>query len=209
MDRSADTAAFIMVRTLPDGTPLKTFVVGTNASGANNGEFIINDLGTATGGAGDRRMTIENDGTVYFDGSVFAAAFTPISSIRYKDNIEQIADPLTLTQQLQGVRFNWKESGKPSLGFIAEDVESVLPEVVAYDPESAEVRGLNYDAIVPLLVEAIKAQQRQIEASAIQQQVEIAALKEQIVKFQTLQTRLTELEALVDGGPQKNVLARN
>jgi hypothetical protein len=50
MDRSADTAAFILVRTNTAGTPLKTFVVGANAAGPNNGEFIINDLGTAVSG---------------------------------------------------------------------------------------------------------------------------------------------------------------
>ncbi|MGR8941720.1 MAG: hypothetical protein ACU83P_09050, partial [Gammaproteobacteria bacterium] len=62
MDRSTDTAAFMLVRTTAEGAPLKNFVVGANASGSNNGEFIINDLGTGTGGAGLRRMTITNDG---------------------------------------------------------------------------------------------------------------------------------------------------
>jgi hypothetical protein len=64
MDRSADTAAFILVRTTTAGTALKTFVVGANAAGPNNGQFIINDLGTAVGGDGVRRLTIGNTGHI-------------------------------------------------------------------------------------------------------------------------------------------------
>ena len=62
MDRSEDTAAFLIVRTTPEGVPLKSFVVGTNAYGANDGQFLINDLGTEVAGPGTRRMTITNTG---------------------------------------------------------------------------------------------------------------------------------------------------
>ena len=77
MDRSTDTAAFMLVRTDAGGTPQKTFVVGTNASGANTGEFVINDLGTAVAGPGTRRMTITNNGAVDFTGIVTAPAIHP------------------------------------------------------------------------------------------------------------------------------------
>lgn len=198
MDRSVGTAAFMIVRTDGGGTPLKNFVLGTNATGSNNGEFIIDDYGTAVSGGGARRMTIRNDGTVNFNGTVIAPSFTQTSSRRFKDNIEQIEDPLALTQQLEGVRFNWKESGKPAVGFIAEDVELVLPEVVTHDSESGQVLGLNYSAIVPVLVEAIKAQQ-----------AEIAALQVQQAEFAALQTRLAVLEELVAANQSATVLAHN
>jgi len=58
MDRSKNTAAFMLVRIDSSGNPQKTFVVGTNANGSNDGEFVINDLGTAVRGDGVRRMTI-------------------------------------------------------------------------------------------------------------------------------------------------------
>jgi len=212
MDRSVGTAAFIMVRTDNVGTPLKTFVVGTNAVGSNNGEFIIDDYGTAVSGGGARRMTIKNDGSVYFNGAVFAASFTPASSIRFKENVEPIADPLSITQQLQGVRFDWKTNGTPSLGFIAEDVAAVVPEVVAHDQETGEVMGMNYDAIVPILVEAIKAQQSEIddqELVLMEQKAEIEALKGQLAGLQNLRERLAALEVTVGQTQNRAVLARN
>ena len=64
MDRDANTAAFLLVRTAQNdfGTVLKTYVVGANAAGTDDGAFVINDLGTNVQGAGTRRLTIDNDG---------------------------------------------------------------------------------------------------------------------------------------------------
>ena len=114
-------------------------------------------------------MTIENDGTVVFTGNVLANSFTP-SSITLKEQVRPIAEPLALTRQLQGVRFQWKDSGAPALGFIAEEEEKVLPEVVTHDAESGAVRAVNYSAVVPVLVEALKAQQAMVDAQ--QQRIE-------------------------------------
>lgn len=76
MDRSQDTAAFMLVRTDSGGTPLKTFVAGVNSDNAGQGQFVINDLGAAVTGGGTRRMTIGNTGDVIFTGNVQAAGFT-------------------------------------------------------------------------------------------------------------------------------------
>jgi len=59
-----------------------------------------------------------------------------------------------------------------SLGFIAQDVQKVVPEAVTYDPEN-DVYSMNYSAIIPLLVEGMKEQQKMIEA----QQKEIKKLQ--------------------------------
>ena len=85
MDRTVDTAAFMLVRTDAGGTPQKTFVVGTNASGPNQGEFVINDLGTAVTGPGNRRMTITNNGAVQFTGIVSAWDFYPDEFARLQE----------------------------------------------------------------------------------------------------------------------------
>ncbi|MEZ5583135.1 MAG: tail fiber domain-containing protein [Candidatus Competibacteraceae bacterium] len=191
MDRSEDSAAFLLVRTTPAGIPLKTFVLGTDASGSNNGTFVINDLGTAVSGGGSRRMTITNAGNVIFTGSVEAANLTMLSARRFKESVEQISEPLTVTQQLQGVRFVWKDSGRPSLGFIAEEVAPVLPEVVERDEENGQLRGVNYSAIVAVLVVAIKEHQRQIE----QQQTELFSLRAQVAELISDQVKVAELQA--------------
>ncbi len=132
MDRSADSAAFILVRNNTKGEILKTFVVGVNASDLNDGEFIINDLGTSVGGEGQRRLTITNDGEAIFTGTVSAREFYQTSSITRKTDVRTLPDAVDKLKQLRGVTFDWKSDGKPSLGLIAEEVAEVLPEVVNF-----------------------------------------------------------------------------
>jgi hypothetical protein len=162
MDRPLDTSAFMIVRTDSAGNILKNFVVGTNASGVNRGEFIINDLATASGGAGSRRLTIDNTGTATFTGLVQASGFSSTSSIRFKENVQPIQDAERLVNNMRGVSFTWKQSGKKSLGLIAEELLTVLPEAVTLEDNGRDAKGINYSAIVPVLVEAIKAQSDQI-----------------------------------------------
>lgn len=49
------------------------------------------------------------------------------------------------------------------MGFMAEEIKEVLPAVVEYDT-AKDLYSINYQMIIPLLVEAIKAQQAQIDA---------------------------------------------
>ena len=62
---------------------------------------------------------------------------------------------------MKGVAFNWKESKKPSLGLIAQDVEKVLPQIIETD--SNGYKTVNYDAIIPILVESVKNHEIRIE----------------------------------------------
>ncbi len=189
MDRPSDTAAFIMVRTDPTGvTPWKTFVVGTNATGVNTGEFIINDVGTAVGGLGNRRMTITNTGDVEFTGSVFAASVTQTSSAAFKTNIRTFENALETVNRLRGVRFDWKDSGEPAVGLIAEEVNEVVPEVVAH--ENGKARGVNYDNLVAVLVEAVKEQQRTIQDQQTRNEAQQQA-------FESLKAEVETLKALL------------
>lgn len=189
MDRPYDTAAFMLVRTDESGNPLKTFVLGANASGSNNGSFVINDLGTAVSGAGTRRLTIDNNGIATFTGSVYATSFVPTSSIAYKTNVKTYENALDTVKKLRGVSFDWKESGKPSVGLIAEEVEKVIPEVVAHNGK--DTVGLNYDSLVGVLVEAVKEQ----DAKLREQQALIKLLQEENERLENLEQRLLALEA--------------
>ena len=172
MDRTKDTAAFLMVRTDTSGNPQKTFVVGTNSSGSGVGTFVINDLGTAVSGGGTNRMTINNDGSVTFTGNVYANSFTP-SSLAYKDNVRTYENALDTVNKLRGVRFDWKDGGKPAVGLIAEEVEKVVPEVVAHNDGNAT--GVNYSSLVGVLVEAVK-----------EQQAEVDSLKEEVAQLKAM-----------------------
>ena len=98
-------------------------------------------------------------GDVLVGGGVSATQFTSLSDSRYKKNVVTISDSLDKVEKLRGVRFDWKESGLPSYGVFAEELQEVLPELVyGNDPKT-----VNYNGIVGVLIEAIKEQQVRIE----------------------------------------------
>jgi len=179
MDRSVDTAAFLLSRIDAQGNQLKTFVVGVDASGPNEGQFIIADMGTAVGGASLRRMTITNTGDVLFGGNLTASQFLTPSSFRFKDHIQLIQDPIRKVRQLSGVGFNWKQNGMRSLGVLAENVQAVLPQAVSV--KNGSVAGVNYDGLVALLLQSSKSQVTQVEILRARKR-ELIRLLEQLRK---------------------------
>ena len=56
------------------------------------------------------------------------------------------------------------EKDKPQIGFIAQEVEQVLPEMVLTDGDQVGLKGVRYGQLTPVLVEAIKEQQEIIES---------------------------------------------
>jgi len=71
---------------------------------------------------------------------------------------------LATISRLQGFSFNFKNDKlkMKESGFFAQDVESIIPEAV-FTTDSTKSKSLNYNSIIPYLVEAIKEQQLQIE----------------------------------------------
>ena len=94
-------------------------------------------------------------------GTLSATIFTSLSDITQKKNIQKISNSTDLIKQINGVRFDWKDSDESSAGVIAQDVEKVLPEIIHTNDEG--IKSVNYNGIIGLLVEAIKEQQTQIE----------------------------------------------
>jgi len=79
--------------------------------------------------------------------------------------VKPIEQPLETIAKLQGVRFTWNEEkgGGKDVGFIAEEVAKVVPEVVSWEADGQNARGVNYDHLVAVAIEGIKAQQSKIE----------------------------------------------
>jgi hypothetical protein len=67
-------------------------------------------------------MTITNAGETHFTGTVRAPEFVPTSSLRFKQDVEPLRNAQEVVARLQGVSFVWKETGKASVGLIAEEV---------------------------------------------------------------------------------------
>lgn len=94
--------------------------------------------------------------------NVTSGAFIYSSDITLKENIQPINNALDKVLQLNGVSFDWKESGKSSLGVIAQEVEGVFPELV-HTNEATGLKSVEYGNLVAPLIEAIKEQQKQID----------------------------------------------
>jgi AAA15 family ATPase/GTPase len=82
--------------------------------------------------------------------------------ISLKENIIPIAGALDKVLQLKGVYFNKKETPElTELGFIAQEVEQVIPELVSEMEDG--IKTVSYSRVAAVLVETIKEQQAQIE----------------------------------------------
>ena len=84
------------------------------------------------------------------------------SDERLKKNIKPIDNALGDICQLEGVTFDWKDTGTQGQGFIAQQVEPIIPDVVNTD-EDTGMKSINYVGLIGHLVEAIKEQQTQID----------------------------------------------
>lgn len=104
-------------------------------------------------------------------GDIEAQAFFYTSDKSLKSNISPLSGALENIKKLQGVSFTWKNSGDKALGLVAQDVEKVYPELVSTDPEG--IKSVQYGNLVAPLIEAIKEQQKQIDAL----KAEVEALK--------------------------------
>lgn len=130
----------------------------------------------------DIKMVIRNSGnvgigtaypayTLDVSGTIRANNVSP-SDIRFKENVVSVESALDKVLNLQGVAFNWKRAeykdknfpeGK-HYGVIAQEIEKVLPEVVTTGADST--KSVAYTEIIPVLIEAIKEQQKLIEQQA-------------------------------------------
>jgi len=74
-------------------------------------------------------------------------------------------DSLGKILNLNGVEFNFKNDAtkKETIGLIAQDVEKILPEIVAKS-ETTGLESVDYAKIVPVLIEAVKEQQKEIQS---------------------------------------------
>jgi hypothetical protein len=121
---------------------------------AGTSEVSYMTLDTSTTGGGD--LTVKGD----------VIAYGAPSDRKYKENIKPIESALDKAMHLQGVTFDWKDSEsildiKEDIGFIAQDVEKVLPELVR-DSGKGNL-SLRYQGITPILLEAIKELKAEIE----------------------------------------------
>ena len=95
-------------------------------------------------------------------GTITAVDFNTTSDITLKNNIQPVSNPLEKINQLSGYTFNWNHNDKPAVGVMAQEVEKVFPEMVTTGTDG--YKRVNYDSLVPVLIEAIKELSSKIKA---------------------------------------------
>lgn len=93
-------------------------------------------------------------------GTLSATIFTSLSDASKKTNIQPIVDASKITNQMAGVTFDWKDGSGSSYGFIAQELEKIIPYAVITDPQG--IKSVNYSAVVPFLLESLKEQDSRI-----------------------------------------------
>jgi hypothetical protein len=114
-------------------------------------------------------------GDIRATGEVVAYA---ASDKNLKDNIQKIESPLEIISKISGYTFDWNNKQETYIGkdygVIAQEIEEVMPELVI--TRESGYKAVNYEKIIPLLIESIKEQQNTI----VSQQTEIKELRELI-----------------------------
>jgi len=108
-----------------------------------------------------------------------ANAWVTYSSGRWKDNVKTLEKASEKIMALRGVEYDWKKEngGGHALGFVAEEAGKVLPEAVTWEADGKSALGMNYDAVIPVLVEAFKELSREKDAK-------IKALEERLAQLE-------------------------
>lgn len=143
-------------------------------------------------GAPTNSIDIQADGTIKIVNSI-----VPNSDIRLKKNFEKIGNATSLINQMNPMKYDFKyeelkEMGLPKerqFGLIAQELEKVVPELVFQHSEGKNqehYKGINYTGLIPILIQGMKDQQAEIEA-----------LKQKLVNYETIDSRLTQIEALL------------
>ena len=165
-----------------------------STSGANYAALRFNNLDTSSfwdisgsDYAGNRQIVFYYNGfgsvfTLTSDGyAILARTLTQNSDIRLKKNIIPLQHALSKITQLNGYTYQWKmESSDTSqqIGVIAQEVQKLFPELVKEDNKG--ILSVNYSGLIPVLIESIKEQQKEIE------------------KLRDVKTELDELKKIVE-----------
>lgn len=174
--------------------------------------FVIgNGIGTDVSERSDAMVVLKNGNTgigisqptalLHVGGNIVATGSVSGSSDkRFKKNINQIDNALPNVLKMKAVTYNWRTDEYPELnftddkqiGFIAQDLEKIYPELVLTDDNG--YKSIDYPKLTVILAQAIKEQQKQIDALTKQN----AELKAEVDNTHDLRNSMKEMQAKID-----------
>jgi hypothetical protein len=148
------------------------YVNGTEVTGGAGGASITDDTTTNASyypamysvTTGSPSTVYTSSSKIYFNpstGTLNSTIYNSLSDENKKKNIKTIGNAIDTINQLNGVEFDWKDTGVKSYGVIAQEIEKVLPDLVTMDDQGN--KSVNYNGLFGFLINAIKEQQKQID----------------------------------------------
>jgi hypothetical protein len=125
-------------------------------------------------------------------GDIYTTGTYQGSDLRLKRNVQNLGYGLREVMRLRPVSYEWKDraTGPATFGLIAQEVATIMPELVGKSQDEAGMLSLNYVGLVPVLVKAVQEQEPRIGAVT----TETADLKSEVAD---LKAQIAELRALV------------
>lgn len=208
---TADSFSFFNGAAVADSLDVSGGSVGT-ALGvfAGNGSAPAVLVFGFSGGA--PALSVIGDAEINGDLCTTSGAVLTCSDERLKHNIEPLRDALEIVLELRGVRFDWRRDAFPErhfsderqIGFIAQQLEQTLPEVVSRTHDG--YLAVDYGRLTPVLAEAIaelhgitRTQKQHIEAQQAEIRRQANLLAELEDRIERLERRLTDAAGGPDG----------
>ncbi len=145
----------------------------------NIGNWIYGTNGNIGIGISTPTEKLHVAGNVQVTGTVTSLGGFIYSDRTLKNNIKPLENSLERVLRMGGYSFEWKDSGRKDIGVIAQEVEAVFPDAVHTDERSG-VKSVEYANLVAPLIEAIRTQQKMIDA--------------QNIRIQALESRLNAIQ---------------
>ena len=130
------------------------------------------DIGVSL--AGTEEFRFANGGTFHADADIVAYSSTVASDMSLKKNITDTKYGLDTVMQLRGVEYDWKRDDMGhDVGVLAQEVEAVVPELVKdVDGLRGKFKAVDYNKLVPILIESIKELKTEVDSLRVLTEVE-------------------------------------
>ena len=151
---------------------------------------------------GSNATALKVNGNAVVTGSLTVNGVNVTSDQRFKTHVRPLTGALAGVLALRGVRYEWNAlgvrhggtAGAGQVGLLAQELEKVYPELVSTDADG--YKSVNYAQLTPVLIEALKEQQQQIEALKARA---ASAEAKATATLETFEARMRRLEAATGG----------
>jgi uncharacterized protein YjbI with pentapeptide repeats len=204
------TGATIVTPTISNGSLTGSTLSAVNVTGANLNNVSIGSTTPSTGTFTSANVTgtmftgnigvnmsaptygVHLPNTSATSGKGLAYAWLTYSSKVYKTEIVDIPHALDKVSQLRGVTYKSKleHGGSHQIGFIAEEVEKVIPEVILYEKDG--IRGMDYSRLAALNVQAINELSQKQDEEMGELKRENLELRRELIELKKLFSKMVK-----------------